>query len=320
MIVIAPFFRAAALRYWMMFALLMAATPVLAEAPRVVVSIKPLHALVSEVMSGVGEPMLLFSNSASPHDTRLRPSRVRALSRAQLVVWVGPALERSLASTLVNINSANRHGLAALDLPELKKLAARSGGAWIKDEHGHENGHEQEHGSGNVDPHVWLSTENAVVIITAVATHLGKIDPDNIETYNDNASRFTGRLSELAIELGTMLTPFQKTPYVALHDAFRYFEDQFELSPIGALSPTAGTSPGARRIHELRAQLANQKVHCIAADPFTASPYLKALGGGTGSRTVAMDPMGNNILAGPGHYEKMMRYNATALANCLRPH
>ena len=125
MIVIAPFFRAAALRYWMMFALLMAATPVLAEAPRVVVSIKPLHALVSEVMSGVGEPMLLFSNSASPHDTRLRPSRVRALSRAQLVVWVGPALERSLASTLVNINSANRHGLAALDLPELKKLAAR---------------------------------------------------------------------------------------------------------------------------------------------------------------------------------------------------
>jgi zinc transport system substrate-binding protein len=315
-IVISSLLRAKALRYWMMFALLVGATPVLAEAPRVVVSIKPLHALVSEVMSGVGEPMLLFSNSASPHDTRLRPSRVRALSRAQLVVWVGPALERSLASTLTNINSANRYALAALDLPELKKLGAKSGGVWIKDDHDHDH----EHGTGNVDPHVWLSTENAMVIIKAVATQLGKIDPDNRETYNNNVTKLVGRLSDLAIEIGAMLKPYHKTPYVALHDAFRYFEDQFELSPIGALSPTAGTSPGARRIHELRAHLADHKVHCIAADPFTASPYLKALGDGTGSSTAAMDPMGNNIPTGPGHYEKMMRYNASALAGCLRPH
>ena len=53
-----------------------------AEAPRVVVSVKPIHSLVAGVMAGVGEPRLLVRGGASPHSFALRPSDARALSRA----------------------------------------------------------------------------------------------------------------------------------------------------------------------------------------------------------------------------------------------
>ncbi len=61
--------------------------------PQVVVSIKPLHALVAGVMDGVGEPVLLVKGGGSPHGYILRPSEARNISRADLVVWVGEGLE-----------------------------------------------------------------------------------------------------------------------------------------------------------------------------------------------------------------------------------
>lgn len=57
-----------------------------AEPTKVVVTIKPLHALVAQVMAGVGVPVLLVKGLASAHTYALRPSEVRALHDADLFV------------------------------------------------------------------------------------------------------------------------------------------------------------------------------------------------------------------------------------------
>ncbi len=64
-----------------------------AELPRVVVSVAPVHALVAGVMAGVGMPELLIPIGASPHAFALRPSQRRAIEAADVLVWVGPTLE-----------------------------------------------------------------------------------------------------------------------------------------------------------------------------------------------------------------------------------
>jgi len=43
------------------------ATPALAEPPRVVADILPVHSLVARVMEGVGVPDLILPPGASPH-------------------------------------------------------------------------------------------------------------------------------------------------------------------------------------------------------------------------------------------------------------
>lgn len=71
-----------------------------AAAPKVVVDIAPLHSIVTEVMSGIGEPVLLVEPEASPHSYSLRPSEAEALAEADAVFWMGegltPWLEKSL--------------------------------------------------------------------------------------------------------------------------------------------------------------------------------------------------------------------------------
>ena len=65
--------------------------------PKVVVTILPLHSLVSGVMAGAtggtSEPVLLLPATASPHTAALRPSQAQALAKADVIFWMGEDLE-----------------------------------------------------------------------------------------------------------------------------------------------------------------------------------------------------------------------------------
>ena len=71
-----------------------------AAEPRVVATIPPIHSLVAGVMAGVGEPTLLIPGGASPHAYAMRPSEARALADADIVFWVGEAMETFLERPL----------------------------------------------------------------------------------------------------------------------------------------------------------------------------------------------------------------------------
>jgi zinc transport system substrate-binding protein len=113
-----------------------------AEAPRVVASILPIHSIVSSVMEGVGEPTLLVPPGASPHDFAMRPSKAEALSKADLVVWVGPKLSSFLAKPLGTL-ATDASVLTLMDVSDINLLPVREGGSF----EGHAHGHGHDHGS-----------------------------------------------------------------------------------------------------------------------------------------------------------------------------
>ncbi len=128
-------------------------------APQVVVSIKPLHSLVSGVMQGVGEPQLLVKGGGSPHGYILRPSEAKMLYEADLVVWVGHELESFLEKPLSTLGrKAQQLELAAYLQDEL--LTKRKNGSWEKPAHQHHND-KQEY----VDLHLWLDPVLAQKIV-----------------------------------------------------------------------------------------------------------------------------------------------------------
>lgn len=109
------------------------------HSPSVVVSIKPLHSLVSQVMGDTGTPTLLIEGSGSPHTYSLRPSQARALADADVVFWIGPDLETFLKKPLASI-SENARQLAMIDAAGLHLHSFRDG-----HDHGDHAGHDDEH-------------------------------------------------------------------------------------------------------------------------------------------------------------------------------
>ncbi|MCR9219175.1 MAG: zinc ABC transporter substrate-binding protein [Alphaproteobacteria bacterium] len=126
------------------------ASPALSEAPTVLVSIKPIHALVSGVMEGVGKPDLLLEGAASPHSYSLRPSQARALTQADLIFWVGGGLEPFLEGPLQTLGADARR-VALIEAAGVEVLPFREGGAFEAHAHAHGNG--QDHGDKHAQDH-----------------------------------------------------------------------------------------------------------------------------------------------------------------------
>ena len=114
-----------------------------AESPKVVVSIKPIHSLVSAVMEGVATPTLLVKKG-SPHAYTLRPSEARALASADLVVWIGHEMESFLEKPLETV-ADNATQLELAEILESSLLKTRNGVEWDEHEHHDEadEGHEE---------------------------------------------------------------------------------------------------------------------------------------------------------------------------------
>lgn len=288
------------------------------EAPRVVVSILPLHALVAAVMAGVGVPRLLVRGGASPHDASLRPSDARALSAAKLVVWVGPGLEAFLVRPLGAL-AARARVLTLAEAPGMVLLDRREGGAFEAGAEPEGDGHDNRHGhSGPVNPHLWLDPRNAMEISRQAAGALAELDPANAPHYTANAVRLVARLEVLDRELTAQLEPVTEIPFAVFHDAYPYLEARYSLTALGALTADPAVPPGARRLAELRAHLADQGAACVFAEPQFNSAMVAAVAEGSGARVVTLDPLGAALTPGPDAYFVLMRELAEGLVRCLK--
>jgi zinc transport system substrate-binding protein len=293
-------------------------TAVAAEAPRVVVSIPPLHSLIAGVMARVGEPVLLIEGVASPHAYALRPSAARALAAADAVFWIGPDLETFLPKPLKSLAGEARV-VTVLDEPGITVLPVRAGGAWgeAADHEEEESAHEPEAGHGTRDPHVWLDPRNTRAIVAIASAALSEIDPAHAATYQSNAARMDAELGNLEKELSNRLEPARGRAFIVFHDAYHYFEARFGLTTLGAFAMSPGTAPGARRVAELRARLVETGAACVFVEPQFEPAVAKAAVAGTGARIAVLDPLGAALPAGEAAYARLMRNLADDLVACL---
>ena len=289
-------------------------------APSVVASIKPVHSLVAAVMEGVGEPTLLVRGSASPHNYALKPSDAGALESADIVFWTGHGMELFLAEALDTL-SGNAEIVELAETPGIALLPMREGGAFEPHEHhdGHDHDHDHDHGHehGEGDMHFWLDPENAKLMVTHIAAALSAADPENAQAYTANAEAEIAELDDLEAELAATLAPVKDQPFVVFHDAYQYFEQRFGLTLAGSVTVSPETAPGAARIDELKARVAELGATCVFAEPNFEPAIISAITEGTTAKSGILDPEGSALSEGPDLYPNLLRGLATSLVDCL---
>lgn len=292
--------------------LLLATSSYVSAAPRVVVSISPVHSLVAGVMEGVGEPELLLGSGNSPHHYLLKPSQMRSLRQADVVIWVGENVEGFLTKTAAGL-SPDKTIIELMATDEISTLPSRKGDEW-KAANGHSHHH---HGYKNLDGHLWLDPLNAVRMVQIFVAQLSEVDPKNAVLYKANGKRLQQRLNLLDQRLAKMLEPVNQIPYLVLHDAYQYFERHYRLSPVGAVMVDAGRKPGARRLKEIRQRANSHNVRCVFSEPQLQDKFLKVITEGTQITMAVLDPMGVNISPGIDLYFVMMERLGRSLVDCL---
>ncbi|QND47427.1 zinc ABC transporter substrate-binding protein [Rhizobium lusitanum] len=299
----------------LLFSGFFAAAATAADAPDVVVSIKPIHSLVAAIMDGVGTPDLIVDGAASPHTYALKPSNAKALEAAKVVFWVGPGMEAFLEKPLSAL-SANALVVELDKAPGITKLKFREGGAFEADDDGDEPA-DHDHDHGEFDTHLWLDPHNAKAMTAEITTTLVAADPANALTYEANQKALDDRLDALDAEIVSTLAPVKSKPFIVFHDAYQYFEHRYGVRVAGSITVSPESIPGAQRISEIHGKVAELGATCVFAEPQFEPKLVNVVLEGTSAKSGVLDPEAATLRQGPDLYFDMMRGIANSLKTCL---
>ena len=243
-----------------------------------VASLPPVALLVEAVM---GDHVATLGGGGHAHGGSLRPTGRRALDDADLVFWIGPALEPALADLASD-------GVALGSVPGVARRTVEGGAS---------------------DPHVWLSPDNALAMLAAIESALAERDAEGAERYRSNRKAAEAAIADAVAEIRAALDPLAGRSYVVEHDAYGHFADAMGLAPAIALSPGDGPAAGARRLREVAREAEASRARCLIVEPGSGGRLARTLG----LRAVEIDPLGMRAET----YPDLLRAVAQGFADCL---
>ena len=319
-------------------------TSVMADVPNVAADIAPIHSLVSRVMDGVGEPKLVIQSGASPHGYRLRPSEAKALQDANLIFWMGEELTPWLDGAIDTLAS-NASVTSLLDQEGVVLHDFREGALFEAHDHSAHDDHDDQrhddhddhettmittttmmtrrpkdhddHGHGAHDPHAWLSPENAKLWLNIIASKLSVADPENAASYFTNAAAGQAEIEDMVAEVSATLKPVQGGKFVVFHDAYQYFENDFDFYASAAISLGDASDPSPARIAEIQKRIQEEGIQCVLAEPQFKKGLVATVMEGSEATASVIDPLGADIKPGPKLYTQLIKNMAKTLRDCL---
>ncbi|MFB9214861.1 zinc ABC transporter substrate-binding protein ZnuA [Vibrio sinaloensis] len=274
-----------------------------AQATTVLTSIKPIQLITTELTLGVTEPGVLLGSNTSPHDYALKPSDVKRIRNADLVVWFGRDLEAFLVKSLEGQSSV-------LTLSQVEGLELREFSGGHEDHHGHDH--------GSHDPHFWLGYKTTKQVAQAITDKLVSIDSQNAQAYQSNLVKFLGALEQQQNELKLALEPIKDQGYFVFHDAYGYFEQDFELNQLGHFTVSPERKPGAKTLIKIRKALTAEQAKCVFSEPQFTPAVVESVTRGSNANIGVLDPLGTDVPVGAGAYFEFKQQLADSFLNCLK--
>ena len=298
----------------------------IADVPNVSVDIAPLHSLVASVMNGVGVPSLIIPPGSSPHDHQLRPSEAKAMQDANIVFWMGEELTPWMENAVKTLSS-NASVTTFLENDKTSLLEFREGALFEAHDHEDEQ-HDDEHdehddeehdeqGHGSHDPHAWLSPNNAKAWLDVIAAQLSSYDPENAGVYFTNAASTKSEIEMMIAEIKLALDPIRGGKFIVFHDAYQYFENDFDFQASGAISIGDASDPSPARIAKIQKRIRDEEINCVLAEPQYKANLVQTVMEGSQANTNVIDPLGVGLKPGVSLYNKLIKNMAQSLADCF---
>ena len=202
-------------------------------APRVVTSIAPLHEITSSIMAGVAVPDLVVSSKASTHHFTFRPSHMRLLQQADLVIWI----DRHFESGFNRLPDILPQSTIQLEL--LSRLAP--------DLH---------------DGHIWYSPQLTERTIILILDSLIQLDPENQSIYSSNAGKLIASLKDWQKKTRQLLDA--ETPgFITDHAFLGQFSHDFGLDPVISAHDQHDDHGGLGDLDRIETYIRESRVRCL---------------------------------------------------------
>ncbi|WP_043497645.1 metal ABC transporter substrate-binding protein [Georgenia sp. SUBG003] len=246
----------------------------------VLASFYPLQFVAEEVGGEDVSVSSMTPPGGDAHTLELAPAEVRAIGRADLVVYQSgfqPTVDEAVSVT------APEH------VVDLADLATTPG-----------------------DPHFWLDPTLLGKAAGEVVDALSRVDPDNAAGYADRAEDLTAALQELDARYREGLSGCTGATLVTAHQAFGYLADRYGLHQVGIAGIDPEVEPSPARLRDVGETVTAEGVRTLFFETSTSPKVTQTLAEDLGVGTAVLDPL--EALTDPdADYLTVMRANLDAL-------
>lgn len=232
-----------------------------ADRLRVVTTTPDLGAIASAVGGDAVEVTSIARPGEDPHFVDARPSYVRLLNQADVLIEGGAGLEAGWLPPLLD-GARNAKLLAGAP----GHIAANVGIAMKEVPTQLDRSLGDVHPLGN--PHYLLDPENGKVVAGTIAQGFCASDSPRCETYRSNAKGFDRLIDERLTGWKATLASAKGTKIVTYHRSFDYFAERFGLDVVDTLEPKPGIPPSPTHLADLVPKMEAAHVRLIVIEPF----------------------------------------------------
>lgn len=249
------------------------------------------------------------------HDLTLKPSQVRALNNADIVLWVGEGLSAAVGHTLENSSEdkvimtlTEDHDLRHLNSRDIEQFGSEG------DDHGHDDDHESE----TIDPHVWLNFQNLKITAKHLSNELSELSPNNATQFAANTDKLIAGLSDIQTRADALFDGIDDAHFVTSHDAYQYFEDQFNFELEAVITGSDGAEIGPKTLSNLLEHMHDHVPSCMIVDPREGTALAEQIAKDLGLTVVSLDPTGDNLDTTRNNVLGLMNETVDAFARCFK--
>ncbi len=257
------------------------------EAMRVVVGVPPLVGVVKAIVPGA-QVRSLMPPGQSVHGYELRPSDVRALGEAHLLVGVGLGIDESLDRY---VKERLRKGQRVIRFASVAGVDESPG-----HDHDHAHDHDHEHEHGTVDPHLWLDAALVLKLAEAVKREAVALVPEGASREASSKAveaahaAFELRAKALDEKYAAELTPLRGRAIVTHHNSFQRVADRYGLKVASVIREMEASEATPGAIAATVEAIRKQGVRAVFFEPAYDAGAAKRIAEAAGVRLGRLDP------------------------------
>ena len=216
------------------------------EKPILTVTLEPLRYFTEAIAGDSYEVVSMVPKGSSPESYDPTPQQLVNLSKSQAYFRIG----------YIGFEQAWMKKLEA-NCPNMKVYDTSKGIDLIRDK-GHWHGdHFHE---GGVEPHVWNSTQNALIIADNIYQALCELDSTHQEDYQKRLDVLKQTIQQTDANVRTLLENADST-FLIYHPALSYFARDYGLKQVSI--EEGGKEPSPAQLKALIETCRNENVHTI---------------------------------------------------------
>ena len=246
------------------------------------VSVLPEKYFVDRIGGEFVQVNVMVGPGDSPHSYEPKSSQMAALSNSDVYFRIGVEFEDAWMNRIASANP----NMQIIDLTQgILRIPAEQ----------HLDAGESAHDDGDeLDPHIWTSPANGIVIAESITDTLVSLDPLHADIFKSNLEDLRGDIHTLQADISAAFENLESRKFMVFHPAWGYFAGEFGLEQIPI--EVAGSEPSLREQTDLIERAKKENITVIFAQPEFSTRSADYIASEIAGKVILVSPLAEDWL------------------------